>query len=480
MDMTRGFRDKLDNHLNTAQKFQVQMNIEGKAVYDFCCFGVDNQEKLSDDRYMIFYNQLSSPQGELSLQLRNNQANFTVDLSRLPQNIDKLVFVVSIDGSGIMRDIISHTVTISQNGRAVLKLNLTGKDFQQEKAIISVEIYRKNGWRTAAVARGFYGGLSALLEFYGGEEIKETPAQPTPTYGPSPSPTPKYRPTQAPAPTYRPAPTPAPTYGSVSTSTPEYRPSPAPNYKSTPTPTPVPAQPSAPPFQPAPAPAPTPAPTTVLPQPPAPPLRSAPVPGQIPVQPNSKGPISLTKGQSVNLKKNDGANLTRMMVGLGWDVAETNSYDIDCDASAFLCKNGKLSPGREDIVAFFNLSHSSGAVVHTGDNLTGEGENDKDDEQIIVDLTKIPAQYDKIVFVVNIYRARERGQHFGLVKNAFIRIIDDKGKEFCRYDIVGQDYVDKTALIFGEADRQGEAWKFKANGQATQDNSISELAGRFL
>ena len=69
MDMKRGFRDKLDNHLNTAQKFQVQMNIEGKAVYDFCCFGVDNQEKLSDDRYMIFYNQLSSPQGELSLQL---------------------------------------------------------------------------------------------------------------------------------------------------------------------------------------------------------------------------------------------------------------------------------------------------------------------------------------------------------------------------------------------------------------------------
>lgn len=126
---------------------------------------------------------------------------------------------------------------------------------------------------------------------------------------------------------------------------------------------------------------------------------------------------------------------------------------------------------------FHRLTHSSGAVRHMGDNLTGAGEGD--DEQIFVDLEKLPSQYDKVIFVVNIYRAKQRGQHFGMVKNAFIRICDDEThRELCRYDL-SEKYDNMTAMVFGEIYRRNGEWKFNAIGQATTDNSIEELARRF-
>lgn len=198
--------------------------------------------------------------------------------------------------------------------------------------------------------------------------------------------------------------------------------------------------------------------------------------------------VSLVKGQKVNLKKNDGSALKRVMVGLGWDPADKKSgggllssifgsgnADIDCDATVFLLKNGKLT-STNDIVYFGNLSHSSGSVRHMGDNLTGEGEGD--DEQVFVDLPAVPADYDKLVFVVNIYKAESRKQHFGMIANAFIRIIDDKGTEFCRYDL-SENYDGMTAMIFGEIYRYNGEWKFSAIGQATKDKSIEELARRY-
>ena len=176
--------------------------------------------------------------------------------------------------------------------------------------------------------------------------------------------------------------------------------------------------------------------------------------------------ISLQKGQKVSLSK-ESAGLSTVLIGLGWDEAKRRGglfglkpKPIDCDASAFLLKNGKLAD-KTDIVYFGNLHHKSGTVQHLGDNLTGEG--DGDDEQI----------------VVNIYHAVQRKQHFGMIENAFIRLVDGKNnREMCKYDL-SEDYSDMTAMIFGEVYRHDGEWKFNAIGQGTKDPGIAELATRY-
>ena len=194
--------------------------------------------------------------------------------------------------------------------------------------------------------------------------------------------------------------------------------------------------------------------------------------------------VNLQKGQKVELRKNNGGSLRRVMVGLGWDEVKQKRglfapkpQDIDCDASAILCVNGRLVDAK-DLVFYNNLTHRSGAVMHMGDNLTGAGEGD--DEQIMVDLTALPGQYDKIIFTVTIYQARERGQHFGLISNCFIRICDaETGQEICKYNL-SENYSGMTAMIFGELYRYNGAWKFNAIGQPTTDNSVGEVAKRFI
>lgn len=190
--------------------------------------------------------------------------------------------------------------------------------------------------------------------------------------------------------------------------------------------------------------------------------------------------VSLKKGQKISLTK-DNAGLSQVIVGLGWDEAQkkgifSKKQSIDCDASALLLKNGRLA-GKDDIVYYAHLRHTSGGVVHCGDNLTGAGEGD--DEQVIVDLLKVPHDVDRIVFAVNIYKAVERKQHFGMIRNAFIRIIDSRNNtEMCRYSLT-DDYSDQTALIFGEIYRNNDEWKFNAIGQGTADPGLTELARRF-
>ncbi len=193
--------------------------------------------------------------------------------------------------------------------------------------------------------------------------------------------------------------------------------------------------------------------------------------------------VNLQKGQKVELRKSNGGDLTKVMVGLGWDeIKQTkgfflkkNTQEIDCDATALLLQNGKFVSSA-DMIYFGNLTHESGTVRHMGDNLTGEGEGD--DEQISVDLQRLPKVYDRIVFVVNIFQAKARGQHFGMLQNAFIRICDDNGQELCKYDL-NETYNGMTAMVFGELYRHNGAWKFNAIGQATQDQSVHEIANRF-
>lgn len=194
--------------------------------------------------------------------------------------------------------------------------------------------------------------------------------------------------------------------------------------------------------------------------------------------------ISLQKGQKVSLTK-ENAGLSNVLIGLGWDEAKRSRggffapkpQAIDCDASALLLKGGKLYD-KSDIIYFGNLQHKTGAVWHMGDNLTGAGEGD--DEQIVVDLSRLPAEYDRIVIVVNIYQALQRKQHFGMIENAFIRLVDGKtNKEMCKYNLT-ENYSGMLAMIFGEVYRHNGEWKFNAIGQGTNDPGIGQLVNRYI
>lgn len=186
--------------------------------------------------------------------------------------------------------------------------------------------------------------------------------------------------------------------------------------------------------------------------------------------------INLQKGQKVDLTKGN-PGLSKIMVGLGWD---TNKYDggkdFDLDAAAFLLNDtGKVS-APEDFIFYSNLSHKSGAVTHMGDNLTGEG--DGDDEQIQIDISKIPSNITKIAFTVTIYDYQTRGQNFGQVSNAFIRIVNDStNEELIRYDL-GEDFSIETAVVVGEIYKNGSEWKFNAIGSGFQ-GGLSALCANF-
>lgn len=172
--------------------------------------------------------------------------------------------------------------------------------------------------------------------------------------------------------------------------------------------------------------------------------------------------ISLQKGQKVDLTKGN-PGLSKIMIGLGWDVNQYDGgSDFDLDAAAFLIgENGKV-PSDDDFVFYGNLKHKSEAVIHQGDNLTGEG--DGDDEQILVDLGKVPANIAKITFTVTIYDADTRRQNFGQVSNSFIRVVDETtGTELIRFDL-GEDFSIETAVVVGEIYRHNGEWKFNAIG----------------
>ncbi len=193
--------------------------------------------------------------------------------------------------------------------------------------------------------------------------------------------------------------------------------------------------------------------------------------------------VRLQKGQKVSLSK-EKPGLSAVIVGLGWDAVQQERRlfapkpkDIDCDAFALLLTNGKLT-SKDDIVYFGNLRHKSDAVMHMGDNLTGEG--DGDDEQIVIDLNRVPEQYDKIILAVNIYKAYARHQHFGMIENAFIRLVDGRNNsEICIYNL-SENYNGQTAMLFGEVYRYQGEWKFGAIGQGTNDGSIGDFVKRYL
>jgi tellurium resistance protein TerD len=172
--------------------------------------------------------------------------------------------------------------------------------------------------------------------------------------------------------------------------------------------------------------------------------------------------VTLSKGGNVSLSK-EAPGLTAVVVGLGWDVRTTTGADYDLDASALLCgADGKVLSDQH-FVFFNNLASPDRSVEHSGDNLTGGG--DGDDEQIKVNLAAVAVQVERIAFPVSIYDAEKRGQSFGQVRNAFIRIVNQAdNRELARYDLT-EDASTETAMIFGELYRHGTEWKFRAIGQ---------------
>ncbi|MEU4119140.1 TerD family protein [Kitasatospora sp. NPDC028055] len=172
--------------------------------------------------------------------------------------------------------------------------------------------------------------------------------------------------------------------------------------------------------------------------------------------------VSLAKGGNVSLSK-EAPGLSAVIVGLGWDVRTTTGADYDLDASALLCNALGKVVSDQHFVFFNNLRSPEGSVEHSGDNLTGGG--DGDDEQIKVDLARVPADVAKVVFPVSIYDADARLQNFGQVRNAFIRVVNQaNGQEIARYDLT-EDASTETAMVFGELYRNGAEWKFRAIGQ---------------
>ncbi|WP_433734600.1 TerD family protein [Nocardia sp. CA-129566] len=172
--------------------------------------------------------------------------------------------------------------------------------------------------------------------------------------------------------------------------------------------------------------------------------------------------VTLAKGGNVSLSK-QAPNLTAVSVGLGWDVRATTGADFDLDASALATGPTQKVLSDRHFVFYNNLRSPEGTIEHTGDNLTGEGEGD--DEVINVDLAATPATITNIFFPVSIHEADQRGQSFGQVRNAYIRVIDrSNGAELARYNLT-EDASTETAMVFGELYRHGTEWKFRAIGQ---------------
>ena len=193
--------------------------------------------------------------------------------------------------------------------------------------------------------------------------------------------------------------------------------------------------------------------------------------------------INLQKGQRISLSK-EAPGLTKLMCGLGWDVVKrsgggvfgafSNTKDCDLDASVICLNSNDKWTNQANVVYFGNLSHSSGAITHLGDNLTGAG--DGDDEQILIDLPRIPPDITKLVFAVNIYQCVARKQDFGQVQNAFVRLVNmSNNQELARYNLSGTEYTGMTGMIMAEIYKHNDEWKMAAIGNGITVDGLGEL-----
>ncbi|MFD3510721.1 TerD family protein [Nocardia sp. NPDC058666] len=418
----------------------VVISLQVTAPADLSALLVTEQGKVRTDADFVFYNQPSGPGVDLRPGPAGQPASLAVSLSAVPADIDQIRAVITLDDatSNFGRFAPPTAIVSDASGNQLFSYTIEG--LTTESIVIALELYRRQGsWKVRAVGQGYAGGFAALVTDHG-VQVDDSPAQAAaPQQAPPPPP--------PPAPNYPP---PAPAFGGYPPP-----PQPAGGY---PPPPPGPAYPAA---QGAPGYA-----------PPAPPQPA----GEISL--SKDRPVSLQKGQRVTLRKEGGAALTFVKMGLGWDPVRTRgmfgnrTVDIDLDASVCLFADQNLV----DVAYYGQLSSKDGSVRHQGDNLTGEG--DGDDEMILVDLTRIPAHITTLLFIVTSYK----GHSFEQVQNAFSRLIDGTtNAELARYTLAGG--MPFTAMAMAKVYRVGGDWKMQALGEGFNAKHPGEAVpqlGRFL
>jgi stress response protein SCP2 len=407
-------------------------DVDGSALL----LGADG--RVRDDSDFVFYNQARHPSGAVR---HTGKAGSTdsieVDLAAVPAGIERIVLAASADG-GTFGQVPGLRLIISD-----LASRTPIADFAMtagaETAIVGGELYLRNGqWKFRAVGQGYASGLAGLATDYGISVEAEAPPPPTAPASPAAAP-----PAAAPPMI---ATSKAPPAGAVP-------PPPPPGF------VPPPPPPGTIP--------PPPPPGTVPPPFPGPPPASEPPPAsaQPPVATLDAGRVSLVKGQRVSLVKSGAPPLVAVMMGLGWDPARKRA-NIDLDASVIAFDRAGASLG---MVWFMNQGEWSGAVRHAGDNVTGEGEGD--DEQIYVDLDRLPGEVASLMFTITSYK----GQRFTEVKNAFCRLVDTRsGAELVRYNL--SDAQPATAVLMAMLRRTGPSqWEMRALGEFHDGRTVQDL-----
>ncbi|NMM85963.1 stress protein [Rhodococcus sp. SRB_17] len=404
---------------------EVIVSVQLAAAADLSALLVTGNGKVRSDADFVFFNQPTGP----GVQLTPNPggiASLKVSLAGVPADIEQVRAVITLDDtSSNFGRTAAPTARVSDTaGNVLYEYVIDG--LSAESIVIALEVYRRQGaWKVRAVGQGYAGGFAALVTDHGvSVDDAPAPAQAAPVQAAPPA----YNPPPA-QPAYNPPPQQQPSY-------------------------------NAPPAPPAPP---------VYNQPPAAPAEVSLVKGR---------PVSLTKGQKVTLRKEGGVALTMIQMGLGWDPIKKSGMfgnrtaNVDLDASALLYADGNLI----DVCYYGQLTSKDGSVRHMGDNLTGDGEGD--DEVMTVDLQRVPAHVNTVIFTVTSYR----GHTFEQVQNAFCRLVDSTtNSELARYTMQGG--MPFTGMVMAKVYRQNGEWKLQAIGEGIQAKHAGEAApqlGRFL
>ncbi|MEV0356227.1 TerD family protein [Nocardia sp. NPDC050697] len=452
----------------------VVVSIQLTAPADLSALLVTEQGKVRTDADFVFFNQPSGP-GVNLVPAAGGPAALAVSLAQVPPDIAQIRAVITLeDASSNFGRFPAPTAIVSDaQGNQLFEYRIDG--LASESIVIALELYRRQGaWKVRAVGQGYAGGFAALVTDHG-VSVDDSPApqpQSAPPPPPPPAPTQVAQPTQGyPPPQQQYAPTqgypppqqpaqggyPPPPQGGQG-----YPPPPQGGYPQQQGGYPPPQQGGYPPQG--------------GPQgyPPAAPPQQPPAEVSL----SKDRPVSLEKGQRVTLRKEGGAQLTFVKMGLGWDPVRTRgmfgsrTVDIDLDASVTMFADNNLV----DVAYYGQLSSKDGSVRHQGDNLTGEG--DGDDEVILVDLTRVPAHVNTLLFIVTSYK----GHSFEQVQNAFCRLVDGSNNaELARFTLAGG--MPFTAMAMAKIYRAGGDWKFIALGEGFQAKHPGEAVpqlGRFL
>ncbi|MGW4245222.1 TerD family protein [Nocardia sp. NPDC004722] len=406
---------------------------------------VTEQGKVRSDADFVFYNQPSGPGVRLRNGVAGQPAELVVSLAQIPADIAQIRAVITLDGAGATFGRIAPPVAVvaDQNGNRLYEYRI--EDLRTESIVIAMELYRRFGsWKVRAVGQGYAGGFAALVTDHGVSVDEPAPVQHAPV-APTPPPPPPVSAYPPPIEPTQVAPPPPPV-------APSYPPAPPPNSTYAPPPPGYGTQP------PMPAAAPPPAASGEL----------------------SRGrPVNLSKGQRVTLRKEGGVALTRIRMGLGWDPAKQGglfgrrAVNIDLDAWVAMFSDRHLV----DVAYYGQLTSKDGSIRHFGDNLVGGG-GVGDDEQISVDLTRVPRQVNTLLFIVTSYQ----GHTFEQVSNAYCRLVDDTTQaELARYALAGG--MPFTAIAMAKVLRAGGEWRLEAIGEGFQAKHPGEAVpqlGRFI